>query len=194
MIRKWQDVFSESVLLFLFFDIIGWIYEVVLAFMYGHGFVNRGFLFGPYLPLYGSGALILIFVLGGLMKKDIRVGRINVKPIAVFLMIMLVTTTLEYVVGWFMESVFHQQFWNYSDYKWQLHGRICVSASLRFGLGGMVFLYILVPLFRKMLGKLPLRFRQVSAILIVILMAADLAATLYFSNLHGFNPALAQPR
>lgn len=194
MNRKWQDVLSESVLLFLFFDIIGWLYEVALAFMYGHGFVNRGFLFGPYLPLYGSGALLLVFLLRGFMKKDIRMGRVNIMPLNVFLMIMLVTTTLEYAVGWFLETVFHQQFWNYSDYKWQLHGRICLSASLRFGLGGLVFLYILVPLFRKTIGKCPPKIRYVSALLIVMLMAADLAATLYFSNKYGFNPALAQPR
>ena len=187
-------MFSEYVLLFLFFNIIGWLYEVALAFLYGHGFINRGFLFGPYLPLYGTGALILIVSLRALMKKDIRLGKVKITPLIVFLMIMLVTTALEYATGWFLETAFDQQFWNYDNYKWQLHGRICLSASLRFGLGGMLFLYILVPLFRRIINKIPPGLRFILAALVILLMAADLAATLYLSSRYGFNPALAQPK
>jgi len=54
-----RNTVSHYTLLFLFFGVIGWLYEVTLAFLYGYGFVNRGFLFGPYLPLYGFGALLL---------------------------------------------------------------------------------------------------------------------------------------
>ncbi|MGL5434484.1 MAG: putative ABC transporter permease [Lachnospiraceae bacterium] len=193
-IKQFQESFSRYIFLFLFFCMIGWIYEVILAIIYGHGFVNRGFLYGPYLPLYGSGALLLILFLHRLMKQDIRIRRMRITPLVIFAAIILITTALEYVVGLFLETVFHQRFWDYSTYNWQFQGRICVSASVRFGLGGMFFLYVLVPLFTKMINKIPARFRFVLSLIIVILLAADLILTLYFSSLYGFDPVLAQPK
>jgi len=189
-----QKLSSYYVWLFLFYSIIGWLYEVVLAFIYGYGFVNRGFLFGPYLPLYGTGALLLIILLQGLMKRDLRAGRLKITPGIVFLSIIGVTTALEYAVGWFLETVFDQRFWDYSTYRYQLHGRISLSASIRFGFGGMLFLYLLLPVFIKVIGKIPQKQRFVLSVCIIGLLIADLIATLYISSQYGFDPVLAQPR
>jgi len=189
-----QKTVSKFTLLFLLFSIIGWIYEVVLAFIYGYGFVNRGFLFGPYLPLYGTGALLLIISLEKLMKHRFRIGGRNVTPAVVFGAIILITTALEYAVGWFLEVVFDQRFWDYSTYNYQLHGRICLSASIRFGLGGMLFLYILFPFFTKLFAKIPVSRRFILSLCVIGVLIADLAATLYISSMYGFDPVLAQPR
>lgn len=188
------DTFSRFVLLFLFFCIIGWLYEVALAFLYGYGFVNRGFLSGPYLPLYGSGAVILIICLKRLMASDIRLGQLRITPVIVFFAIVIITTTLEYAVGWFLETTFDQRFWDYSTYNWQFQGRICLSASVRFGLGGMLFLYILEPLFTRIINRIPVKLRFVLSLLILCILMIDFGMTLYLSSLHGFNPVLAQPR
>ena len=76
---------------FLIYCIIGWIYEVIWEFAVGNGFVNRGFLFGPYLPIYGFGVLILYFLLSKVMKKDIRIfKKIKITPIIVFILILIV--------------------------------------------------------------------------------------------------------
>ena len=189
-----RRIISKGVLLFLLFSVVGWIYEVVLAFLYGYGFVNRGFLFGPYLPLYGTGALLLIICLEPLMKKDIRIGGLKVTQTVIFFAIVMITTALEYGVGWLLEVLFDQRFWDYSTYNYQLHGRICLSASIRFGLGGMLFLYILLPLFMKIINKIPVRVRFIVSLCVIGILAADLIATLYISSVYGFNPVLAQPR
>jgi len=194
MSEKVQKNISKYTVLFLLFSMIGWIYEVILAFLYGYGFVNRGFLFGSYLPLYGTGALLLIISLERLMKVPVRIGRRKVTPVLVFAAIVLITTALEYAVGWFLETAFNQRFWDYSTYRYQLHGRICLSASIRFGLGGMLFLYILFPLFTKMLEMIPAKFRFLLSLCIIGILIADLAATLYISSVYGFDPVLAQPR
>lgn len=167
---------------------------MVLAFIYGYGFVNRGFLFGPYLPLYGTGALLLIVTLERLMKQTIRIGKLKITPVIIFLSIIFITTALEYAVGWFLEVVFDQRFWDYSTYTYQLHGRICLSASVRFGLGGMLFLYILFPVFTKMIEKIPPRRRFLLSLCIIGILITDLIATLYISSRYGFDPVLAQPR
>lgn len=189
-----RDAVSRYTLLFLFFCIIGWIYEVSLALIYGYGYVNRGFLFGPYLPLYGFGALLLIVCLQKLMKRSIRAGRFSITPLIVFLLIVLITSVLEYVVGFLLEIVFNQRFWDYSTYTYQLHGRICLSASIRFGIGGMIFLYLLVPLFTIMINKIPPKRRFLLAMAVILVMAADFIFTLYWASNYGFNPVLAQPK
>lgn len=190
---QFRELFSRYLLLFLFFGIIGWLYEVGLAFLYGYGFVNRGFLSGPYLPLYGFGALLLILLLRPFMGNGTP-GRKPTAAAALFLAIVLITTILEYAVGLFLETVFDQRFWDYSTYRWQFQGRICASASIRFGLGGMLFLYVLVPLFTKLIRRIPVRFRFFLSLAIIVMLAADLILTLYQASLYGFNPVLAQPK
>ena len=189
-----RDVISETVFLFLFFCVIGWLYEVSLAILYGYGFINRGFLFGPYLPLYGFGALLLIACLRKLIQKPIRIGKLLITPVLVFLAIVLITTVLEYAVGFALEMIFHQRFWDYSSYRYQLHGRISLSASIRFGVCGMVFLYLLAPLFTKLIGKIPPKLRFDLSMLILLLLAADLICTLTIASVRGFNPMLGQAR
>jgi len=189
-----RNTVSHYTLLFLFFGVIGWLYEVTLAFLYGYGFVNRGFLFGPYLPLYGFGALLLIACLQKLMKRTVHAGRFAITPFVVFLLIVLITTVLEYAVSFLLETIFDQRFWDYSTYAYQLHGRICLSASIRFGIGGMIFLYILVPLFTGIINKIPHKQRFFISTVVLAVLTADLIYTLYIASIQGFNPALAQPK
>ena len=84
---------------FMLYALIGWIYEVILEFYYGNGFVNRGFLFGPYLPVYGFGALLIIFTIQGFSRKKIKIKNISITPILVFILIFLLTSVVEYIAG-----------------------------------------------------------------------------------------------
>ena len=82
------------------YAVIGWIYEVSLeVVVYRWGFSNRGFLFGPYLPVYGFGAIIILLALQPLKKKRITLGKINVTPILVFLGVVALTTGLEIMIA-----------------------------------------------------------------------------------------------
>ena len=108
-------------LCFFAYSVLGWCYEVFLeVVVYRWGFSNRGFLFGPYCPVYGFGALLLIGLLGWLRRKRL---------------------TLEAVTGSWL--------WDYSTYPANFQGRIALNPSFRFGVGGMIFLYILQPLFER---------------------------------------------
>jgi len=164
--------------LFVLFSFIGWLYEVGLAFLYGFGFVNRGFLFGPYLPIYGFGGLILVVSLAGVMKKPRCWGRVPMTPFLVFLLIVLITTVLEYAASAGLEFIFHKRWWDYSHYAFNLNGRVCLSASLRFGLGGMVFVYVLAPLIKRLAGKIPENIRNRGALLILGLLLLDFICTM----------------
>ena len=141
-------------LYYLVFSVIGWIYEVIVyAFEFGYGYVNRGFLFGPWLPVYGFGGIIIVFLLGNFKNKKIKIGKLVVTPIICFCIIVLVSTTTELIGSYLMEWVTGSWLWDYSmDYP-NFQGRIALKSSLRFGLIGMGGLYVLKPYMEKLLDK-----------------------------------------
>ena len=146
---------KEYYLYFMMYAIIGWIYEVFLeVVVYKWGFSNRGVLFGPWLPVYGFGALAFIFTIYKLIKDKPLKKKIILIPV-VFLGCMLIATLLElftsYLCEWTMCS-WPQQ--TYANYKYNFQARIALSPSIRFGIGGVIFLYLLQPLFEKLIKKL----------------------------------------
>lgn len=152
MKRKVQEYFVY----FMLYSMIGWLYEVFLeVVVYRWGFSNRGVLFGPYCVIYGTGALILIFSLGWLMERRIYAGKILVTPLLVFLGIMAVTTGVELIGSYVMEFTSGGWAWDYRRFAFNFQGRIALNPSVRFGIGGMLFLYVLQPLFVKLTEKMP---------------------------------------
>ena len=133
-----MGAFKKGQALFLYFmayAVIGWIYEVFLeVVVYRWGFSNRGFLFGPYLPVYGFGAVIILLVLQPLKKKRITLGKINVTPILVFLGIVALTTGLELLTSYIMEWTTGGWLWDYDRFAWNFQGRIALNPSIRFGI------------------------------------------------------------
>ena len=145
---------KEYYLYFMMYAFIGWIYEVLLeAFVWHHGFVNRGVLFGPWLPVYGFGALIFLFCIYPLIKDKPLKKKLILLPL-VFLGCMFAATLLELLTSYLCEWTIGYVPWDYFNYKIHFQGRIALSTSIRFGLGGVVFLYLLQPLFEKIYHKL----------------------------------------
>lgn len=142
-------------LYFMMYAIFGWLYEVFLeVVIYRWGYSNRGILFGPYCPVYGVGALAFIFTIGRLLKNQKLSKKIIMIPI-VFLGCMLIATLIELIASYLCEVILGSWPWQtYADYKYNYQARIALSPSLRFGLGGVLFLYILQPTFEKLLSKL----------------------------------------
>lgn len=142
-------------LYFLMYSIIGWTYEVFLeVVIYQWGFTNRGVLFGPWCPVYGVGALAFLLCFKKLMdKREPKWLRI-VKPLLIFLGCMAVATSIELATSYVLEAIIGYWPWQtYVDYAINFQGRIALSPSIRFGLGGLLFLYILQPLFELIVGK-----------------------------------------
>lgn len=142
-------------LYFMMYAIFGWIYEVVLeVFIYHWGFTNRGVLFGPYCPVYGVGALLFLFFIYPLIKGKPFLKKLLMIPI-VFLLCMIVATTVELITSYLCEMVMGSWPWQtYADYKYNFQARIALSPSIRFGIGGVLFLYVLQPLFEMIIKKL----------------------------------------
>lgn len=161
------------ILTFILYSFIGWIYEVILEFYYGNGFVNRGFLFGPYLPVYGFGALLILFLLYNFSKKKICLGKLNITPVLVFIFIFLLTTIVEYITGTILDVFLQKRLWDYSHYAFNINGLICLSASTRFAIGGTIFIYGLQPLFDKLIDFMNIKTRSVLAYGILIIVIID---------------------
>ena len=137
---------------FMAYAFLGWIYEVLLGIFQFHlGFINRGFLFGPYLPLYGVGAIIFICLLDNLKNKRITVLKLNIMPVLIFLAIMFIATTLELVTSYLMEFFIGKWLWDYNGYFMNYEGRIALETSIRFGIGGMAILYVIQPFLNRIL-------------------------------------------
>ena len=160
---------NNYVIYFMLYAMIGWIYEVLLElFVWKHGFINRGTLFGPWLPVYGVGALIFIFFIYPIIKDKPLKRKMILIPI-VFLGCMFSATLLELITSYLCEWTIGYIPWDYFNYKIHFQGRIALSTSIRFGLGGVFFLYFLQPLFEKICDKLGNRVKIVSYIIIAIL-------------------------
>lgn len=162
-------------LYFMMYSIIGWIYEVFLeVVIYRWGFSNRGVLFGPYCPVYGVGALLFIFVVYPLIKNKSFKYKVYMIPV-VFILCMLSATLLELITSYLCEFTIGSWPWQtYSAYKYNFQARIALSPSIRFGLGGVLFLYILQPLFEKFLNKLSGKKIDVIFYVILILFVVDI--------------------
>lgn len=163
--------------LFLTGSLVGWIYEVTLGFIYGYGFVNRGFLYGPYLPIYGFGLILLYLMLQRLINKPIKVKNIKINPILVFLGIIVITTCLEFIVGFGMLKIFQIRLWDYSSYWMNYQGIISFNTSIRFGIGGMFLLYALVPLVNKIVNRISLEKLKVIRFIVLAVMIIDTLVT-----------------
>lgn len=129
-------------LFFIGYSVLGWCMEVaVKKIQYGR-FINRGFLIGPYCPIYGVGALLITLAL----------ERYRSDPLALFVMGMTVCAILEYLTSYVMERIFHARWWDYSSKRFNINGRICLDTMIPFGLLGLLIMYVLNPFVTGVIG------------------------------------------
>ena len=175
-----QRALARYFLFFFLYSVIGWLYEVFLeVVVYRWGFSNRGVLFGPYCVIYGVGALLILLAFGHLKRTPIRLGRLSITPVLVFLGIVVLTTALELLGSYIMEATQGSWLWDYRRYAFNFQGRIALNPSIRFGIGGMVFLYLLQPLFEKLADHLPRQSLIFLSCLLAVLMLADCVQTFF---------------
>ena len=177
MKEKWS-MLRNFYLYFMLYSVIGWLYEVFLeVVVYRWGFSNRGVLFGPYCPIYGTAAVIFILLLTGIKKKTIRVKSMNLTPVVVFFLIVVISTLLELAGSYIMEALTGGWMWDYTRFAWNFQGRIALNPSLRFGAGGMVFLYLFQPAFEKLTAIRHQKALSAVTALILILFLLDAVTT-----------------
>lgn len=179
--RNILETLCRYFIYFLLYSIIGWCYEVFLeVVVYRWGFTNRGVLFGPYCPVYGFGALIFLVLLYPMLKKQSPGKKVLYIPV-IFLLSMTIATALELFTSYILEYLTGSWPWQtYVDYKYNFQGRIALSPSLRFGLGGVIFLYLLQPVFERICDRLGSSLIKKLALTMMILLAADCVYTVFF--------------
>lgn len=155
-------------LLFIIYAFLGWVLEVVGKLIEQKKFINRGFLVGPYCPIYGVGALLITF----LFKKYTD------DPVALFIMAIVVCGVLEYLTSYFMEKIFHARWWDYSQRKFNINGRVCLDTIIPFGLLGMFIMYVSNPFLIEKLEQLPeLALNILFWVLLIIYIADNIIST-----------------
>ena len=166
---------GNYIIYFFLYAIVGWIYEVFLeVVVYKWGFSNRGVLFGPWLPVYGFGALIFLFTAYPLIKNKSLSKKLMFIPV-VFLVCMVSATLLELITSYICEFFMGSWPWQtYADYKINFQARIALSPSIRFGIGGVAFLYLVQPLFEKLCNKIGEKKVKIYSIIILIVLALDM--------------------
>lgn len=173
------NALEKLLIYFILYSCIGWIYEVFLeVVVYQWGFSNRGFLFGPYCIIYGFGALLLVFSLRQLQHRKIMMGNFSVTPIVVFLAIVAITTIVELIGSYVMEFFTGGWMWDYTRFAFDFEGRIAPNPSIRFGFGGMVFLYVFQPLFEKLTHSMDKKTLHMVSGLVAAVLACDVVYTL----------------
>ena len=168
MIAIYELPFWSAFLIFILFSFIGWICEVIyVGVTSAHKFVNRGFLHGPICPVYGFGGVVILMLPPSLYATWIPL----------FLASMILCTTVEYFVSWLMEKLFHTRWWDYSHYKIQLNGRICLLNSILFGFLGVVVIHFVYPLMIDLLNSLGQKVINVSGVIILAVLSVDIFFT-----------------
>ena len=242
--NKVLDVFCNTYLTFFIYCIIGWLYEVIWIYLLDGKLTNRGFLFGPYLPIYGFGMLLLLVLLRKLMNKKLSFSnylsiptllvaflfifivtieftvpriykissffecfafplvlylaiclifilllrvklplktqdRINIMPILIFILIFIITTLVEYVSHYMLDTKFNILLWDYSKDFLNYNRRVCFDASRNFAIGGTFLLYVVQPRIEKLFKKIGKRKKLFYTCLFGFVMLTDFILKLF---------------
>lgn len=148
---------------FFLYCFIGWIWECAYVSFKTKKVVNRGFLYGPWLPIYGFGALLILWM----TQRWIH------SPIQVFIVGMLSASTLEYFTGSLMELIFHVRYWDYSDEKYNINGHVCLHVSLAWGIASLILVYLVHPLLLEFISLFDISKITILLFLLLILFIID---------------------
>lgn len=161
---------------FIITAFIGYIYECVAMTVWSGRWDNRGFMFGPVIPIYGVGCLLGFLFFGNIIK-EYTIWQ-------VFLAGFLGSAVLEYPTSLIMEKIFHTRWWDYSVGPWNIEGRVSLLSSLGFGLGAVIIVYVINPLLVPLVWSLEEGFVTTAAIILAVLFWGDFAASAYCSARH----------
>lgn len=167
---------TQWLLFFFIYSFVGWLWESCYVSVKKRHWVNRGFLHGPMLPIYGSGALVILISTIGVREN----------PWLIFLMGMIAATILEYITGAVMERLFHVRYWDYSNQKLNLNGYICASSSLCWGAFSVLLVRVVhVPVEQAVLD-IPVLVTDAAAFILTVVASVDLT--------QSFNEAMDMKR
>lgn len=155
------------ILYFTIYSILGWISECIYCAAIDKVWVNRGFLNGPVCPVYGFGAMLVIGLLDS-FKNNV---------VLLFVMAVIITTFIEYLTAVILERAFNLKWWDYSNYKLNYKGRICVLNSLIFGVLSLFLIEVLNPFIISKVSLIKSQYVLILVIIIIIIFIVDIIET-----------------
>ena len=158
----------KIILYFIVYSFFGWIMESVLKTVLQKKPVNSGFLYGPFCPIYGFGAIIMFIFLQGFKER----------PILLFIIAFFVLSIWEYIVGWMLEKIFHTKYWDYTENKFNIKGRVCLMNSLFWGFLGVVFIRYIHPFIVEKIDIIKINDLLFLTITLLIIMIVDLVISI----------------
>jgi uncharacterized membrane protein len=177
----------EYIIWFVFYSVAGWVYETIVCSAEQRKLVMRGFLSGPYCPIYGFGAIIDLSVIGWIEN-----------PVLLFLAGATLACLLEYFTAWLLEVFFHAKWWDYSEMKFNIKGRVCALGALVFGLFAVFLVKFGHPLVVRQTAGLPVTFQILLAIFLLAVLLLDTVVTItqlsmFNEKLKGLQKILTEP-
>ncbi len=179
-VRLFHQEFYYIFYVFILYGVFGWIYECCLVSIQKKYLVNRGFLNGPIIPIYGCGALLVYLIFWDIRNQIVLV----------FLGGMCLATVLEYITSLIMELFFHTRWWDYSKFPFHIKGRVCLYVSLFWGILTILMLYLFQPGVDYLIHKIPRNIGEIGGYVIIPVFFADIITTVITSI--KFNQILAK--
>ena len=172
----------EQYLYFIVCSMIGWVYEVGLGLIKEEGFVNRGFMFGPWLPVYGVGGLIILFLMSRILGSRVKnkAIKILITFVAITLLAMFVELAASYIID--ITGGNFKTLWNYSDRKFNFQGRIALWPGIKFGIIGVLVMYCLKPLLDKLFRSKYLKAINIGIICCAAIFFSDVIARIWLGS------------
>lgn len=164
----------ELMTYFILYSFLGWVMESIFRSICERKVINTGFLKGPFCPIYGIGATIMFLFLEGFENR----------PIILFFIAIIILTAWEYVVGVFLEKVFHTKYWDYSNHKINFQGRICLTNSFFWGILGVLFVKYIHPFVQEIIAKIDTGLlNYVLAILFIVFVTDTIVSIIHVKSI-----------
>lgn len=159
--------YVTTFLYFITYAFLGWICESAYKSIFRKKMINSGFLNGPLCPIYGFGAMLIIYLLTPIQNN----------PVLVFLLGVVSTSILEYFTSWLLEVLFHMSWWDYSKHKFNINGRVCLLNATMFGMMSLFVMYIVHPFTESIISKIDINVQTIIAGLLLVMIVIDLVVS-----------------
>lgn len=148
---------------FVIYSFLGWVLESVVRTVCERKIINTGFLIGPFCPIYGFGAIIMLLFLNTFENNSILL----------FFIAFVVLSLWEYLVGVLLEKVFSTKYWDYSNHKFNYKGRICLTNSIAWGILGVLFIKYIHPFIENIIGYIDPTYLAIATTIVIVIILID---------------------
>lgn len=173
-----MDTVLFYIFYFFFYSAIGWLIESIYCSVAAKKWINRGFMTGPLCPIYGTGVMAMVILVGPLKKIAMPLTlfgyTLNMTPVVVCIAGMLVCDIVEFITSVLMEKLFHARWWDYSNKRFNIQGRICLGHTMYWGVGTLGVLYLVHPFVESIFVNVPVSWIKIALIVIFIVFTLDL--------------------